>query len=288
MSFITDIVKFGLGQFGIRATGDTPKAIVQSAVTNFLKDKVNSAFKKSNPNPNPPATSSGGGGSASLPPEVRSTVTRIEREVKREFKADQANSIPIVYGETWVEPQLVDAVLTNNNCTMWYCVALSEMTGDILSTGVDDGLGNITYTPSEILFEEIILNDKRMVFRPEDGVTLDYLAGQGETNRDVRGLVKVYPYAGGSENPVPHSLQFDTALHGNAYDIFPNWGSNHQMSNLVFALIRVDYDAVYQVTGIGGMKFKLKNTIKKPGDVVYDYMTNTLYGAGVTAEEIDT
>lgn len=270
MSFITDIVKFGLGQFGIEATGDNPKALAQSAISNFLKDKVNAAFKKISPNPSSSTQGS------TLPPDVEETVKRIEREVKVEFKADTTNSIPVVYGESWVTPILVDAQLINNNCTMWYCVALSEMTGDVFSTT----------TPSEIRFEEIILNDKRMVFQA-DGVTLDYLSGQGETNTDVRGLVKVYPYAGDSESPVPHILQQDTAQHGNAYNLMPGWTTDHMMQNLVFALIRVDYDSTNEITGIGSMKFKLNNTMFKPGDVVYDYMTNPLYGANITQGEID-
>lgn len=272
MSFITDIIKFGLGQFGVEASGDTPQALAQSAITNFVTTKVNSALKI-NQTPS--------GDAQSLPPEVQTVIETVEREVKVEFKADTNKSIPVVYGDAWVDPILVDAVLTNNNCTMWYCVALCEMTGDILSLETP-----LATTPSQIQFKEIIINERRAVFQ-SDGVTVDYLSGQGETDTTVRGRIQIYPYAGNSNTPVPHILQFDTATHGPANNYMPNWTTSHAMSDLVFALIKVDYDSVNDIKGINSIKFHLENTMHWPGDVFYDYMTDTTYGAGLDTTEIE-
>jgi hypothetical protein len=270
MSFITDIIRYGLGQFGVEATGDTPQALAQSAITNFVSEKVNSHFKLSNP------TTSSTGVTQALPPDAQSTIQETERTAKQEFKADVGAHIPVVYGESWMSPQVVDAYLTNDFCTMWYAVVLSEYTGTVQSTG----------QASQVEFLEILIDNKRAVFQ-SDGVTLDYLADQNAAITNVRGSVKIYPYVGNSESPVEHGRQFDAAQHGNAYDIFPTWDSNKQMNNLVFALIRVDYNASDEVPGIGSIKFKLKNSMHWPGDVLYDYMTNSIYGCGIPTEEVD-
>jgi hypothetical protein len=58
------------------------------------------------------------------------------------------------------------------------------------------------------------------------------------------------------------------------------------MSDLVFAIIRLDYDAEKNVTGLGNVRFKISNSMTQPGDCLYDYMTNTRYGAGIDPTEI--
>jgi hypothetical protein len=58
------------------------------------------------------------------------------------------------------------------------------------------------------------------------------------------------------------------------------------MSNLVFAVVRLTYDSDKGVTSIPNMQVRVKNTMTLPGDCVYDYMTNTRYGAGIPPGEI--
>ena len=60
------------------------------------------------------------------------------------------------------------------------------------------------------------------------------------------------------------------------------------MNNLVFALFKVTYNKEQRVTSLGDIQFKLSNTLTQPGDVLYDYMTNTRYGAGIAARDIYT
>lgn len=275
MSFITDIVKYGLGQFGIQATGDTPSAIASSAITSYLTQRVNASIKKSNPQPQTNTTPA----TAGSPDPTQEIVEQIEREVKVELKADTNARIPVVYGEGYVSPLLVDAVITNNNCTMWYAVALAEVTGPDL-----DGVA------SNITFEEIYWNNKKLTFL-YDGNTVaaawEGIGASATADTSLSNNVRIYCYNNGSESPVNVRPQGLEVQHGNAYDVFPTWSSNHSMSNLVFALIRVDYDADNEVKSIGNLKFKLRNTLKKPGDVLYDYMSNSMYGAGIPPEELD-
>ena len=270
MSFITDIVKYGLGKFGIKATGDTPAAIAKSAVTNYLKDRINSSFKKSNP-PAPSARR------APIPPQVRQTVKKITREVGVEFNADTEASIPVIYGEAWADPILVDARLTQNNSVMWYAVALCEVTGVKQSDGIQ----------SEIIIEEVYLNGQLVLF-DRDNVTVRGLRRNGASDRTLAGLIEIYPYSNGSQVPTTWgTYQFQTPSHGPAYNYMPGWGSDHAMTNLAFALVKVVYNAPTEVKGINTLKFRIRNTMNKPGDCLYDYATNNMYGAGLDATEID-
>ena len=273
MSFILDIVKFGLGQFGIQATGNTPSAIAQSAITNFVVDKVTKSVKKTNPQvlPNTVATTPAGG--ASVEPEQKEVTAELE------LTASPDNPVPLVYGEGYVKGVLTDAHLSNDGCVMWFAVAICEKTGDLI-----DG------TPSQITIEDIFWDDQKVTVRT-DGVTVaalwDGRPGNYTQNEDISGQVRIYLYNDGSESPTNIRTQGIAAQHGNAYDYFPTWTSNHQMSNLVFALVRVDYNSYKNVTGPKNVTFRIKNTMTKPGDVMYDYLTNDMYGAGVPASEVN-
>lgn len=276
MSFITDIVKFGLGQFGIQATGDTPSAIASSAITSYLVQKVNGAIKKTNL---PNVTGGNSPSTASSIDVQEQVITQIERQVKVEIKADTNAGIPVVYGEAVVKPLLVDAVLSADFCTMWYAVALCEATGN-----------NLDGEPSQITFEEIYWDNKKLTFLYDGNTVAAAWSGIGANATDdlsLSGNVRVYCYNNGSESPCNVRPQGLAVEHGAAYTIMPGWNSNKQMTNLVFALIRVDYDAEQEVKGIGSLEFKLRNSLKKPGEVLNDYMTNTIYGGGISLTEID-
>ena len=59
------------------------------------------------------------------------------------------------------------------------------------------------------------------------------------------------------------------------------------MNNLAFVLVSIVYNAEKNLTGLGNMQFKVTNTMKQPGDVLFDYMTNARYGAGIPEAEIN-
>jgi hypothetical protein len=59
------------------------------------------------------------------------------------------------------------------------------------------------------------------------------------------------------------------------------------MNELVFALVKVTYNAEKNITNLPDFKFALSNTLTKPGDCLYDFMTNSRYGSGIPASEIN-
>jgi len=196
--------------------------------------------------------------------------------VREQVDPDTESSIPVVYGQAFLGGNITDAVLTNNNQTMWYCITLCEQTGTKLS---DE-------QASAIEFQEVYWNRNRIIFQPDGITAAAFVDEDGVSSDSINGLIKFYPFSGNSTEPV----NFRGETNGNgtaAYNLFPNWTSNHMMNELAFCLVRVDYSAEKSVTGLGTMEFKLNNSMTLTGDCLYDYMTNTRYGAGIVAEEIN-
>jgi hypothetical protein len=165
---------------------------------------------------------------------------------------------------------------------MYYCLTLSEKTG----TKFSDSQAT-AYT-----FKDVYWNDSRIVFKStgtNSGIVADYMVDRsGTVDRSISSQVSVYCYAGNSATPVvPENYTNNTLT--NAALIMPNWTTaTHTMSDLLFAVVKVDYNRDKNITGLGDMKFHIQSTMNKPGDVLYDYMTNERYGAGIPAAEIKT
>lgn len=179
------------------------------------------------------------------------------------------NKVPIVYGSAYQQGIITDARISDSNQTMTYVLALSEKT-DTGSWSMGD----------------IYWNDQRLVFKSTNTSTVDYsVTSDGANNENFRDLVKVYAWAGGSSStnqiwgptpPVP------------AYSVIPETTSSYNMSDLVFAVVQLTYNSDKGVTGLPTMTFQLTNSLKNPGEVWYDYMTNNRYGAGFTTTQVNT
>ena len=188
---------------------------------------------------------------------------------------DPKNSVPVVYGTAYTSGIITDAHMANNNTTLWVCLTLSEKTGN-----------KIGGTPSIINFNEVYYNGFRLDFKA-DGITVDKAYDDSGNSTDkFSGLIQVYPFNDGSLNPTTFTTE-STGNSSNAYDIMPSWSSTDKMDQLVFAIVKINYNARSRITQVGDFKFKLTNTMSQPGDVLFDYMTNTRYGAGIPQAEIN-
>ena len=208
-----------------------------------------------------------------------------DQGVELQLDPDPNNKIPVVYGTSAIGGNITDVVLASDNLSLWVCLTLCEQTGDLFSTeDLTDPL-NPTYTASEITFDTVYMDGFEIVFK-SDGITADYLQDV-ESNYDTRveDLIQVYCYSNGSSNQVFPLNYSGTPV--DATTIFPNWNSTKAMNNLVFALVKVTYNAEKRITNFPEFKFKLTNTMTQPGDCLYDYLTNTRYGAGIDVTEIN-
>lgn len=183
--------------------------------------------------------------------------------------------IPVLYGSHHFTGAITEAVMSSDNKTMTYVITLCEKTGIKFSD----------QTMSTFTFNNIYWNNNRIVFN-SDGITAHYTQDNvGNIDRNIDGLVKVYCYAGSSTDPVlPNG--YTSAAPLAAYNYVPGWTESHTMDQLIFAVVKVTYNKPNNITELGDVRFHITNSMNQPGDCLYDYMTNTRYGAGIPAEDI--
>jgi hypothetical protein len=255
MSFLDDIIDVGTSIFGGNGIG---AQLARTAALGGVLYLLNNTNKSS---------SQPGAASAPAAPDPKNRIT---------LAPNPENKIPVVYGSAYAAGMLTDAQISNSNTTMHFVYTICERTGTLLSDG----------STSTFAFNDIWINDQRCVFQ-SDGITVDYTVDK-DSNVDysMQGLVRVYCYAGDSSHPVVPVGYTGSSLSA-AYSVVPNWTINHNMSNLVFAVIRVDFNRDKNVTAAPtNVKFHITNSMTQPGDCIYDYMTNAMYGAGIDPEEI--
>lgn len=251
MSFLDDIVSAGRSVAGFIGGSGIGSTLARTALLGFTLNQINKSINREN------------------------NQNTVDKGVRLQVEPDPEAKIPVIYGTTFINGIITDAALTNSNQTMFFCLTLSEKTGTKLSDSA----------ASTFTFKDVYWNDERIVFKT-DGITVDYTVDRnGTVNSDYSGLIKVYCYNGSSTAAVVPQGYTNASL-SNAYDVFPNWTANHTMSDLVFAIVRIDYNKEKNVSGLPKMDFHISNSMTLPGDCLYDYMTNTRYGAGIDASEI--
>lgn len=222
----------------------------------------------------------------------RQTQTGFDPGSRQTLSPATNHKIPVIYGSAYLGGAVTDGQLVNDNKTMWMCLTISETTGPLFSTG-----SAAAYT-----FDECYRNADQVFFET-DGITIaKTVDADGNEDTSMAGLVKIYMYAGSGAStdqiaPAAASVvgNVSPSLSAvNAWSVFPGWTApagatpNDSMSDLVFALVRVDYNRDKNVTSTGDYQFKLTNSMTSQGDVIFDYATNTRYGAGIRLAEIST
>jgi hypothetical protein len=255
MSFLSGILDLGKSAVGILTGNSIVGTLARTAILGYTMNKLSKNALRDN----------------------NSGTQNIDSGVRLQVNPNADSKIPVLYGSAFFGGNIIDAAMTNGNKTMWYAIALSETTGTVYSSSTAS-----TYTLNNVYW-----NDQRIIFN-SDGVTANYTVDRsGVIDRNISGLVKVYFYAGGrTDGQVPSGY---TGTVPDAETLFPNWtDATHGMDGLIFALIRVDYSREKNVTGLANMLFNVSNSLYQPGDVVYDYLTNTVYGAGISSSDIVT
>ena len=194
--------------------------------------------------------------------------------VRVQASADPSTKIPVVYGEAFLGGKIVDVRMTDNNQTMWYCLAVCEVTGVKLSDSVQ----------SVITFKDIYYNNSRVVFESDGHTVASIVDVNGKVDNSLKGLVEIYAFKDGSTNPT--NIEDFATQTANAYDLFPNWTSNHRMTSLAFIMVKLKYNKEKNNSGLGNIICHVSNSMTLPGDCLNDMMTNTRYGASIAASDI--
>lgn len=259
MSFLDDIIDVGKSAFDFVSGNGVASNLVKTALLGFGVSKVSNSVTKQNQTP-----------AATRTPTV-------DPGVRLQVNPDPSHKIPVVYGTAQLGGIITDAELTSGNQVLYTCFTICERTGVKLSDNVQ----------SSFVFNNIYLNDQRCVFQANSYTVAYTVDRDGNVDYSLEGLVDVRCYVGGAAStynvaPVGYNLTGQA----NAWDYFPNWTSNNAMSNLIFVVVKMNYNRDKGLTRIPTVRFSITNNMTKAGDCVYDYMTNTRYGAGIPPAEI--
>ena len=283
MSFLDTIVRVGSSLLGGGGSSSSVLGdLAKTALLAYTTKKVNDSINRENAARTQASSSSrtggsGSGGSGSGGSADAGSPAVVDPGVRLQVDPDPSHKIPVVYGQTHLGGILTEASLNPSNSKELNLVfTICEVTGTKLSDGA----------ASVFSFEEIYINDQRVVFQANTTL-VDYTVDRdGNVDRSLAGLCNIYCFRNGSTNPVYPAGLSGPAL-SSATSIVPAWLAGAQsMSGLVFAVVRLTYDSDKGITSIPTMMFKIKNTMTLPGDCVLDYMTNTRYGAGIPQAEI--
>lgn len=192
--------------------------------------------------------------------------------VKIQLPPATDNKVPRLYGRNFAGGTIIDAEIKNQNKTMAYCVVLSEMSDLYAETWTV----NAVYRGDNQLFFGAGLRPYEVISATDPN---------GTSANKIENKIRVRVYAGGS---------------GSAYQIFPatyadnayggttsgrtcqflNWTSANAMTDLVFAIIEIDYDSENDLVGLGAFTFDIETNLKNPAQCLVDYLNNERYGMG--------
>jgi hypothetical protein len=213
-------------------------------------------------------------GSASTPTSA-STTAGPDQGVRLQVTPDTTHRIPVVYGSAYLGGIVTDAQPSADSRTMSVVFAICEQTGTLLSTG----------QASQIQFQDVYMNNSRLIFDTDGQTVLYSIDAAGKTDTTIGGYIRVRCFSGSSNNPVVPVPYTNTALSA-AYAVVPNWTANYTMDQLVFAVVELTYNAKANITNLPTFTWHITNSMTQPGDCLFDYMTNSRYGANIDPSTI--
>ena len=186
-----------------------------------------------------------------------------------------SNKLPVVYGSAYMGGTVVDLSISSDNQTLYYVIALSEVTGGS--------------SPDLITFGDVYWNGNKVVFSTTPGelykVTGLLDESTGITDTTVAGKMEFYFYSNGSYNPSNSTVSAISLMQDPT--LVYKWDNNKLMTNCAFVILKLTYSQTANITGLQQTKFQITNARSSPGDCFYDYLTSTRYGAAIPQANID-
>lgn len=185
------------------------------------------------------------------------------------------NKLPVIYGSAFIGGSVTDAKISSDNKTMWYCVAMAEVTDT----------GGYTFDTNNIYYNGLKVN-----FGFNGVVTgLTNNTTPATTDTKMSGQIHIYLFQNGADVPGQNTTQTaQQIMQDIQIPVAGRWTSNDLMSNCAFAIIKVQYNAEKGTTSLGGVTAKITNSLTAPGSCIKDYMENARYGCAIPTAQIDT
>jgi len=262
MSFLSDVFELGKKAFNWFSGDSIGANIAKTVASGYVLNKVTKSINRDTAR-----------SSAAAESEIRGTV--IDEGVRLQVDPDPNHAIPLVYGRA-VLGGAITHVEVINRTTLYAVFTICERTGVKLSDNLQ----------SVFSFENIRVNDQRVVFKP-GGQVVDFTIDRGgAVDNSLNDIMEIRCFNNGSSSAVRPVGYTTGGNFESAFNFIPSWTSTDSMTNLVFAVIKITYNREKGLTRIPIISFEVRNTMTLPGDCIRDYMTNTRYGAGIPPQEI--
>jgi hypothetical protein len=203
--------------------------------------------------------------------------------VRQQVPPSTTNSVPVVYGNAYLGGVFVDAVLSIDQKTMYYVLAVSQISPN----------GQFFFTPADTYWA-----DQTVTFDGTDQTKVIKLTdGAGNDNTKVNGNIYINFYkssASGVITPMFGAPAPSTVMGGTDIAVAQRWpSSGRQMNGLAFVIVKINYNQDAGTTNMQPITFHASHYLNeagkaKPGDVWYDYITNTKYGCAMDTAIVDT
>jgi hypothetical protein len=219
-----------------------------------------------------------------------------DQGVRVQVPPDTTTTVPMVYGVASIGGKFVDACLRTDQRVMYYVMAISCKSEDSIvvadTTQMYYGDRKIAFDPTfptrVVSLTDTAGNVDTKIY---DQLFINLYASDKDGNvTSLNGAPMPWQYQALPGNPDPASLMMD-ALSG--LPAGQQWTSTgRRMNGLVWAVIRLSYSREAETTALQPITFYIGQFMKatattKAGDVWADYMTNPIYGAGLSVNDID-
>jgi len=209
--------------------------------------------------------------------------TQQDMGVRQQVPPSAVNAIPVVYGTAYMGGTFVDAVLTEDQKTMYYVLAISSISPN----------GQFTFDTADMYF-----GDRKITFGTgADSTKVVSLTDEaGNVNTKISGNLYINLYtstAGGTITSANGASAPSTVMGGSDIAVGQRWTGTRQMNGLGFAIVKLIYNRDADTTQLSPITFHVSHTLNgtgvaKAGDVWYDYMTNAVYGGAVDAAFVNS
>lgn len=206
----------------------------------------------------------------------------VDNGVRQQVPPSSTNSIPVVYGSAYMGGAFVDAALSTDAKTMYYVLAITHISPN----------GQLTFDTSNMYW-----GDRKITFDSSDLTQVVSLTdGAGNVDTKVSGNLYIALYTstqGGVISSANGASAPSTFMGGSDLPFELRWAStNRQMNGLAFAIVKMNYNRDAETTNMQTLTFHVNHYLNgtgtaKPGDVWYDYITNTMYGCSMPTDLVD-
>ena len=217
--------------------------------------------------------------------------TQQDMGVRQQVPPSAVNAIPVVYGDAYMGGTFVDAVLTTDQKTMYYVLAISSISQANSTLGTAAGVFNFDTA-------EMYYGDRLITFDSTDLTKVISLTDEaGNVDTKISGNLYINLYTSSNAGVITSANGASapsTVMGGVDIASAQRWpSSNRQMNNLAFAIVKLVYNRDADTTALNPITFHVSHypngaSVAKPGDVWLDYITNTAYGGAIPPSSVDT